>query len=288
MKKRDRLELDIDGLLKQTLRDDLPPEVGARLKRRLDRFRHSLEDRVQEDRHPALTLRRPWALLARTALAAAAVLIIVLGFSISGPGRRSVLSDSVASYQKVAGISGEISAARAMECLVRLSKGGELQQEFFIRWLPSGQTLVRIIGPDWELTREVRLPPASRSVLEYIALPAEAREAREPQTSAELLPVEGLLSPSRLIGLLEGTWKPEGGERRGDCDLDSFSILGPRLGPRSKVTVDGCTGLPTRLAREISPDEKVEAVFRWGAGEPGPMKLSLNTCPAGKTETFSS
>jgi hypothetical protein len=288
MKKRDGLRPDIDELLKKTLRDDLPAEVGVSMKRRLDQFRRSLEDRTQENQRPAWILRRPWIILGRAALAAAAVLLIVLGFSLSGPGRRSILSDSVTSYQRVAGISGEISAAQTMECLVRFSKDGELQQEFRIQWQSPGRTLVRIIEPDREITREVSLPPARRSILEHIALPAEAREVREPQLAAELLPVEGLLSPSRLMGFLEGTWKPEGSERRGDCELDSYSIFGPRFEPPSTVTVDGCTGLPARLAREIRPGEKVEAVFRWGAVEPGPVKLSRIASPAGRTETVNS
>jgi hypothetical protein len=288
MKKRDGLEPDMDELLKKTLRDDLPAEVQARMKRRLDQFRRSLEDRAQENQRPAWILRRPWVLLGRAALAAAAVTLIVLGFSLSGPGRRSILSDSVASYQKLAGISWEISAAPTMECQVQFSKGGKLQQEFRIQWLSPGRTLVRVIGSGGEITRELGLPPARRSVLEHIALPAEAREMREPQLSAELLPVEGLLSPSRLIGLLEGTWKPAGSERRGDCKLDSYSIFGPRFEPRSTVTVDGCTGLPARLAREISPDEKVEAVFRWGTGDPGPVKLSRVAGPTERTETVNS
>ncbi len=288
MKKRDRLEPDIDGLLKQTLRDDLPPEVGARMRKRLDQFRRRTEETVQEDMRPALTWRRPWILIAPTVPVAAAVLFIVLGFLLSRPGRRSILGDSVAAYQKVAVISGEISAARSMECLVRFSKGGELLQEFRIQWLTPRRTLVRILGPDKELTRTISLPPASRSVLEQLAQSASAVEQIEPELGAELLPVEGLLSPSRLVGLLEGRWQPGGSERRGDCDWESFFIVGPRVEPRSRITVDSCTGLPARLEREIGSGEKVEAVFRWNPLEPGPVKSSADAGPAGKTKLIKS
>jgi len=288
MKERERFEPDIDGLLKQTLRDDLPAEIGAKMKRRLDEFRRQTEESAGGEIRPALTRRRPWILLTRSSLTAAAVLFIVLGFSLTGRGRRSILSDSIAAFQKVAVISGKISDARSMECVVRLSQGAELRQEFRIQWLLSGQAVVRIMGPEGELTRAVRLPPSRRSVLEHLAQAETAAGEKGPELDAELLPVEGLLSPSRLVGLLQGTWEPEGNERRGDCDLDSFFIFGSRLEPRSKVTVDGCTGLPTRLVRETGPGETVEAVFRWSGVEPGPVKLTLKTGAAGKTRAFNS
>ncbi len=272
MKNRERTDFDLDDLLKQTLKDDLPPLTEARLKQQLALFRRRVEERSRDESRLVLGSRRIPAVFARAALAAASVLLIALGFTIGRLSRQNILVASFTSFQKEAAVFAGISDARYLECRVRVSRDAEPSREFLIEWLSPRETRVRILEPEGVMTKTVVIPAAKSSVLEEIASTSEGARARGEVLDAQLRPIEDLLSSARLTGLLEGSWQLESSGRRGDCDWESFSVAGVRTAPRSKIVVDMCTGLPTRLEHQTGAGENLEAVFNWNTENSGPLK----------------
>ncbi len=275
-------DFDLDELLKQTLKDDLPPQTEARLRRQLLIFRRRVEERQRGDFRLSLSSRRYPVVFPRAALVAAGILLIALGFSIGRLSRPNILVESFAAYQKEAAVFAGISDARYLKCRVRVSGGAEPSREFMIEWISPRETHVHILEPGREMTKTVLLPAAERSVLEEIASTAQGTGGRGEVLDSQLRPIEDLLSSSRLAGLLEGFWQLESSGRRGDCDWESFSVVVGRTAPRSKIIVDMCTGLPTRLEHVTGSGENLEAVFNWNTENSGPLNPVGFTGPAGE------
>jgi hypothetical protein len=271
MKNEKQPDFDLNELLKQTLKDDLPALTEVRLKQQLTRFRRRVEERRRDEFRHSFGSRRIPAVFARTALAAAGILLVVLGVSIRGSGRQNILVSSFTAYQKEAAVFAGISDARNLKCRVRLSGRAMPAREFLIDWMSPRETRVRILEPDGEITKTVYLPAAKRSVLEEIASASHGAGGRGEVLDAQLGPIEDLLSSSRLTGLLEGYWQLESSGRRGDCDWESFSVVVGRTAPRSRIILDTCTGLPTRLEHVTALGENLEAVFNWNTENSGPL-----------------
>jgi hypothetical protein len=282
MKNRERTDLDLDKLLKRTLKDDLPPLTEARLKQQLALFRRRVEERSREESRLLLGSRGIPVVFARAALAAAGVLLIALGFSIRNVGRHNILVASFTTYQKEAAVFAGISDARYLKCQVRVSGGAEPSREFLIEWLSPRETRVRILEPGREMTKTVLLPSAEKSVLEEIASTSQGTGEKGESLDAQFCPVEDLLSSTRLTGLLEGFWQLESSGRRGNCDWESFSVVVGRAAPRSKIVVDSCTGLPTRLEHVTGSGENLEAVFNWNTENSGPLNPVGFSGPVGE------
>jgi hypothetical protein len=280
MKNDKQPDFDLDELLKQNLKDDLPPQTEARLRRQLLSFRRRVEERKREDVRLSFGSRGYAVVFARVALVGAGLLLIILGLSIRSLSRQNLLVESFTSYQKEAAVFAGISDARYLECRVRVSRDAEPSREFLIEWLSPRETRVRILEPEGELTKTVFLPPAERTVLENIASALHGVAEAGAKVDEQLRPVEGLLSSSRLTGLLEGSWQQESSGRQGDCDWESFSVAGVRTAPRSKIVVDMCTGLPTRLEHQTGSGENLEAVFNWNMKNSGPLKPAGFSGPA--------
>jgi hypothetical protein len=271
MKNHEKTNPDLDKLLKQTLKDDLPPQTETRLKQQLTRFRRQVEERKRKEIRPLPRSRRFPVVFTRAALAAAGVGLIVLGFAIGRMSRQNIMVASFTTYQKEAAVFAGISDARHLKCRVRVSGGAEPSREFLIEWLSPRETRVRILEPEKEMTKTVRLPAAESSVLEEIASASQGTGGRGETLDAELRPVEDLLSSARLTGLLDGAWQLVSSGRGDNCDWESFSVVVGGTAPRSKIVVDSCTGLPTRLEHVTVSGENLEAVFNWNAENSGPL-----------------
>jgi hypothetical protein len=263
MRRDSEKPIDMDGLLKQAFPDDLPGDAEARMAAQLDRFRKEKESSGEA---PALRAPRPrrfYLALARISLTAASASLIVLGLSLRPQRSQTALASSLTALQKAVSVSGRLGSARTMECAVRLDKGGESPLRFVIRWISPLETQVAIIQGGETSVRTIRTPRTDQSVLEFVTGAAEKKIRDQPPLEAELLPVEDLLTASRLRRLLDGRWLPAGSERTDGCDWESFSIDKTPGEPPSRVTVDSCTFLPMKLEKELGRGGKIEAVFRW-------------------------
>ncbi len=263
MRKNGKKHLDVDGFLKQAFPDDLPPDAEAKMVAQLDRSRKAWE---KAEKVPDVRASRPRRLsfsLARISLVAASAILIVLGLSLRPNRPPTALASSLADLQKTVSVSGQVGGDRTMECTVRLDKAGDTSSRYVIRWISPSETQVRIFLAGVESVRTIRRRSPERSVLAFIVKDGQQETRVEPPLDPELLPVEDLLTSTRLRRLLEGRWLPVGSERTDGCDWESFSISKASGAPPSRVTVDSCTFLPMKLEKDLDKGGKLEAVFRW-------------------------
>lgn len=254
---------DVDGLLKQVFADDLPVDAEAALAAQFDRFRETWGKTETAREARASRLRRLSFSPARIALVAASICFIAFGFSLRLRRTPTPLASSLATLQTAASVSGQVGSGRIMGCTVHLDTEGGDTLRYVIRWVSPEETQVRIILAGEESVRTVFSQSGDRSVLELVSRAAERETREELPLDAELLPVEDLLTSSRLRRLLAGRWLPAGIERTNGCDRESFSIARTIEELPSKVTVDACTFLPMKLERKLDKGGKLEAVFLW-------------------------
>ena len=82
----------VDDLLKRTLAGELPPDIAAGMRRRIDRFR------AEKTNESALSSPGAW-LLPRTVWAVLAVLMLMAGILLEGTGGSSPLADRISSFK---------------------------------------------------------------------------------------------------------------------------------------------------------------------------------------------
>ena len=256
-------QIDVDVWLNRVFPDDLPRESEAEMAAQLDRFKKEWEQAGKARTARTLRPRLLTLIQARIALAAASIVLIVLGFFIRPKSPPTALASSLATLQKAVSVSGQVGGGRAMECTARLDEPGDASSLYVIRWISPEETLVRIVLAGEESLLTIRPRKTERSVLELVSRSIEEELGEQQRLGPELLPVEDLLTSSRLRRLLDGRWLPAGVERTDGCDWESFSIATRPGEPSSKVTVDTCTFLPVKLEKDLDKGGKLEAVFHW-------------------------
>jgi hypothetical protein len=88
MTAEDHKARDIDGLIRRVFADDLPADVAAGMRKRIERFRAEKNG----DRAPAFS----WAwLFRRSVWAALSILMLIAGILLQGLGSRNALADRI-------------------------------------------------------------------------------------------------------------------------------------------------------------------------------------------------
>jgi hypothetical protein len=132
----------IEDLLKKTLPDDLPPEVAAGMRDRLDRFR---EQRTGRDRRPSSLF--PF-LVPRGAWASVSLMMLVSGGFLQALGARSPVADRLSAIRTSEVVARRLAAAASMSGSVRILRddGGVLVYDLL--WSREGGSLVSGERPD--------------------------------------------------------------------------------------------------------------------------------------------
>ncbi len=136
---------DLDGLLKQVLRDDLPPETELKMRERLSAFRRAVESSQDLHAAPGAWLRgfgsvvEQWfsrlPVHPRKALAYMSAAMLAAGIAIHLGGYQSVLADSISLFNTSISIAGQIRLATSMECAITIPTAGAQIVNYHIRWV---------------------------------------------------------------------------------------------------------------------------------------------------------
>ncbi|MCP5108082.1 MAG: hypothetical protein GY950_32140 [bacterium] len=249
----------IDQLLKQTLRDDLPPEVENGMKRQLNLFREKMDERDEvrtslPDRLFSLFSGFSWddfkparVIFSRGALAFASLLMLVVGSLMQMSGSPSVLADSISTRNAALHTFNRvIISGNSMECTVEAPGEGEKAITYSIQWLEGGGCRARAVIPG---------EPVEKTL--WINKGEDVHRIDDPV----FLPVRNLLSLSRFTGILGGKWELKQYRREGECEYGTFYITNPDDGTRVEMTADLCTWLPVSM--EMSLPQRLEVHFSW-------------------------
>jgi len=291
MKKENSGDFEIDDLLKQTLKDDLPPESESRMKKQLMLFREKMEQSEQQRRKETYgVLWRlfhgeglKWMKLVfkKQILASASIIMVVLGGVLQISGPRSVLAESISLLKTSVIVSDQVSHAGSMECSMQVPAENDQHLKYSIHWLSPNLTRVQvkkqnqnIIKTMWISEEEITIADHATNILGKVE---NVNQINDPEFKHAL----GLLSPLDLVERMEGKWRLKQYEQHGDCERGIFTVEIPEEKTFLELTVDLCTFLPTNFKKFLADPKKesgkgkilMNVNFKWNTSIPPQLML---------------
>jgi hypothetical protein len=254
MSKDRQNEHDVDKLLKQVLKDDLPSETEFRMKKRLDAFRSALESaddsRAAQSRgrrtrplvfaqcHPQVGVLR------REVLACLSAAMLVAGVVIHLGGYQSLLANSISALKMSVSLTEQLRLARSMDCVISMPALGSSAPVYRIRWIRDGHTRMDVESPRG-LERTLWIFQGSVTVFSY----ESGRSSATPPAPDLQEPLPALVSPNDLARRFSEIWQlqPEKKRHHGS----SLVFIDRRDGTVIEVDFDRNSYLPISL--DIKP-----------------------------------
>jgi hypothetical protein len=269
-------EHDVDKLLKQVLKDDLPSETEFRLRKRLAAFRRALEpsDDPRAVRS-AGSRRRPPAFVQwlnrhrvfrKEALAYLSSVMLASGAMIHLGGFQSVLADSITLLKTSMSLTEQIRLARSMDCVVKMTSPGTQAAICHIRWVRDGGTRV-----DVESARGVdETLWITQGHVTVANLAAGLSKPTAYSTPGLQEPVIALLSPAELARRMDESWQLQPEKKQHNPDRLVFNDRQDRA--VIEIRFDRKSFLPTSLIWK-PPEANGRA---WSEAVPTTAELTWN------------
>lgn len=298
MKKDNSHEFEIDDLLKETLKDDLPPESENRMKKQLALFRKKVEQpEVRHERETGGFLDRlfqgggiqrvQWVFI-RSVLACVSITMVVLGGVLQISGSHNSLTENISTLGTSISVSDQLNHTRSMECSVLVPVENDDPLKYSIQWLSPNKTRVQIIKQDKTIIKTIWLSEEEITIADHIKNTLHKGKNIEHMNDSHILPVKGFLSPFDLVERMGGNWLLKQYTKEGECEWGTFTVSMPEEKALLEMTVDLCTYLPVSI-KKFLPDPSQEGRegkilmtihFRWNT--PIPSQL---TFPKGSKES---
>ena len=246
MNKMNIPEPNLDKLLKQALKDDLPPEVEARMNRRFLNLKAIL-DRPEQSAEPDgwLWMRGP---LPREILAVASAVMLILGVVMQPSGSQSALAHSIGQLKVIVTISMSLNRAAFMDCTIRKKPGaGGAQSSYHVRWRAPGDARMDMVSADGAQTIWI-----SNETISFADSDGRAVRSIPIETMTQgpvWRPALEFVTPTLLAKHMEEQYGlMQAGERSG-AGSDEFLIVGREDRQVVEITVDARSYLPKVLKK---------------------------------------
>ena len=253
MKKENRHEAEIDDLLKQVLKDDLPPEPESRMKRQFIQFRESVE---KSDLRQRMDIRVIWRhflrlpvwqglqwMFRKEVLALSSLIMLALGGFMHLSGHRSALAESVLLLRTSVLVSDQIRQATSMECRVEVPAEEGRSLAYFIQWLSPDMTRVDV-QKNGEIHNTLWISDKGITVADHVRSTLSKIESVEQIKDHLFQTVMGFLSPNELAERMYMSWQPKQYEEQDERDLGTFTFAVPEEKTLLEMVVDLNTYLP--------------------------------------------
>jgi hypothetical protein len=259
MKKENSSKFEIDDLLRQTLKDDLPPEIESEMKKQLVLFREKMEQSEQQCRKE--TKGALWRLFhgeglkgmkwmfKKQVLASASIIMVVLGALLQITGPRSILAESISLLKTSVLVSDEVSRAVSMEYSMQMPAENGQHFEYSIQWLSSNLTKVQIKKPNQNIVKTMWISEEEITIADHTTKTVRKVKKIKQINDPQFQPLLGLLSPLDVVEQMEGKWRLKQYKQHGDCEMGTFTIATPEEKTYLEFTVDLCTFLPTNFKK---------------------------------------
>lgn len=247
MKKQKACEYPIDNFLKQTLKDDLPPEVEDRLYIQLRRFQE------KTDKQQSGVVNLKWILrqqLVKSAALVFAVVVFVILLATAGfvplTNSQNLLAESLSTFTTSINVFEQISRSSSMDCSVETTteKGDRLN--YSIKWTP-GSTRVQVFKPDNSIVKTLEIINDRVTIIDHTSNTLHYVKTLEQLDDPLFQRVMDFISPTYLQERLQMKWKSGIYWKRGDCDEGIFTVLNSQEKADMEISVDMCTLLPTKM-----------------------------------------
>lgn len=267
MKKQNAYQDPIDHLLKQTLEDDLPPEVEDRLYIQLRRFQE------HADKQQSGFINLKWGLsqqLIKSAALVFAFVVFVILLATAGfvplTGSRNLLADSLSTFTTSINVFEQISRSKSMDCSVETTTAKGDRLNYSIKWTP-GSTRVHVCRPDNFIIKTLEIIDDRVTIIDHADNSLHYAKNLEQVDDPLFQPVMDFISPADLQERIQMKWKSGIYWKRGDCDEGIFTVLNSREKADMEIMVDMCTFLPIKMT--------TYRPFPTPAGEGGEMVIKV-------------
>jgi hypothetical protein len=264
MNKTNPPDRDLEKLLGQTLRDDLPPDLEARMSRQFLNLQRHLEQPENLIKHD------PWLWIhgafRKGILSFISATLLILGGVLHVGGYHSVLAHSLERLKMVVAVSAGLHRATSMDCTVLQHGTGGETFRYRIRWSVTGGTRVDMDSGSGTWTLWVS----------GTDLPSERRWQ----------PVLEFLTPAILAQHVEQRYGLMKAERPDPARADEWLLVGLENRQAVEIAVDERTFLPKTLTKcgldsGLAASERgclMEVQFQWN--QPIPRELLIPGTPA--------
>lgn len=247
MKKQNACEYPVDDLLKQTLKDDLPPEVEDRLYIQLRRFQE------QTGKQQSGVVNLKWVLsqqLIKSAALVFAFVVFVILLATAGfvplTDSQNLLAESLSTFTTSINVFEQISRSNGMDCSVETTTGKGDRLNYSIKWTP-GSTRVQVFKPDNAIIKTLEIIDDRVTIIDHADNTLRYVKTLEQLDDPLFQPVMDFISPADLQERIQMKWKSGIYWKRGDCDEGTFTVLNSREKADMEIIVDMCTLLPTKM-----------------------------------------
>jgi hypothetical protein len=296
MNKINKDDAELESLLKQVFRDDLPAEVEAGMSRRLLDLRRTMGQPAgqassgarsgrEESRLPAAWQWPRWA-FRKEVLVFSSVIMMVIGCIAHLGGYQNVLAHSISHVKVILAMSGQLRRATSMDCsMLWPGKEGKPLQ-YRVRWAQSGRTRVDVAVAG-RTEKTFWTADGSATIADYadgsLSTLAGVDQVRDPL----LQPVLAFISPAVLARHLEERCQLRQVTQQ-DTLASALLFVGHEGRDAIEVTVDGKTYLPATFKKplpDVAPAGRqsvrvMEARFVWN--QPVAPELLVPGITAGK------
>jgi len=242
-------EPDLDELLKQVLKDDLPPEAEARMGQQFLKLERTF-DRLDSS---AESNEWPWmhGLFRREILAFASAVMLILGIVMQLSGSQSALAHSIEQLKVIVTVSVSLNRAVFMDCTVMKPEAGGESTSYNVLWRANGDARMDMVSAGGAQTIWISDGTISFADSDGGSIRSMPLKTIAPGPVWE--PAMEFRTPALLTKLIEERYGlMQAGERR-STGSDEFVIVGSEDRQAVEITVDARTYLP-KLPKKYAPD----------------------------------
>ena len=266
MKKEKPLAVDVDGLLKDALDDNLPAEAERRMQRRLAEFRERIE---RPEQVPETSAARFWQKLVgpgyrpavvrwivnKQSLAFLSIFMLAVGGFLQATGHRSALAESLTGLRTSVTVADSLRQSGFMECRVQMAAKEGVPLDYVIRWVQLGMTRVDVQKAG-EVRETLWITNGDVVIVDHLKNTRQKFASLKQIQDSLFQPVLGFLSPALFAENMDQRWKLEWFEQKTGSRQGAFTFTNHEKGSYLKMIVDLDTFLPVKISRSRLSAEK--------------------------------
>lgn len=275
---------DLDNLLKESFRDDLPSEAAARMNRQFLNLKRTFD-------HPESLARRDrWVwmrgLFRKEILTVVSAVMLILGLVMHLSGAPGALAYSIERLKVAITVSENLNRAVSMNCTILKPEAGGEDTSYHVLWRANGDTRMDMVSAGgtqtiWIADETISFAGSDGGLIRSMPLKTLA-------PGPVWQPAMDFRTPALIAIKMEDQFRlMQLGERSG-VGLREFLIIGRENGQVIEMTIDTSTYLPKVLKKYVLDSSKtngdrvslMEVRFYWN--QPIPDELFVSGLSAGK------
>jgi len=289
MKEEKPREVDIDGLLKTALEDDLPAEAERRMQKRLAEFRTRIERPEQEpEARPARFWQKLFGsgyqpagvrwIFNKQALAFLSIFMLAVGGFLQAIGHPSTLAENLTGLRTSVSVADSVRQSGFMECRVHVPAQGGVPSDYVIRWIQPDITRVDVQRAE-EVRETMWIELGDVVIVDHLKKISQKLANLKQIQDSVFQPVLRFLSPALLAENIDQKWRLERFEQKNGSHQGTLTFTNHEKGSSLRMIVDLDAFLPVQISRSGPSGEK-------GGPAEEVMHLDFTWNPPGSTQSM--